>query len=292
MSEHPQIIIRKKKSHGGHAHHGGSWKVAYADFVTAMMAFFMVMWIMGLSDSDKAQIQGYFNDPLGFMKNPPSSRTVISFKDTVPRPGDGTSDTPHEREKSDAQTDGKKLAEAIAGVKGLHDLQENVEISLTHEGLQIEFRESAKIGFFESGSAILRPEAKKLIAHIAPNFAKSRSPICIAGHTDAKPYSSTAYNNWDLSVARAAALRRELQADGVPPHQFKRIEGLADTQLRFPSRPYDPGNRRVTILLPFEHHAGDEAEMPTSGMRRSVRGVSPGGVGIALRSPDVIGNNR
>lgn len=257
------IIIKKKKAHG-HAHHGGSWKVAYADFVTAMMAFFMVMWILGLSDESKAQISGYFNDPLGYAKTAPMSRNIVKFPGT-PITQSGTV----KEQGVDIIRNNKrqvimvmnKVVQALenagkggqlAGVgKGdLKTLLESVTVEMTTEGLRIEFREDKGAVFFESGSSTLRPEARALVAQIAPILGDADRPLKVEGHTDAVPYARSDYDNWDLSQDRANALRRQLMSGGVSSKQFLSVSGYADTRLRDPDKPESSVNRRVAILLP------------------------------------------
>ena len=264
-----QIIIKKKKvaAHGGH--HGGSWKVAYADFVTAMMAFFMVMWIMGLSDNDKAQISGYFNDPMGFMKNPPRSKSVFAIKNAAPprsrnkmmgtigagKDADPREGQKAEMERADQRREGNALAEKIERALQAPDLAKllkNIEFTVTKEGIRIEFVESTGSVFFESGSDHIRPAAAKLVAKIAPLLAASGRPMIVEGHTDAKPYAGGAlYDNWNLSTMRALALRSELAGHGLGPKRFLAVRGLADTEPKVPAHPFDFRNRRVTLLLPW-----------------------------------------
>ncbi len=260
-----QIIIKKKKVSGHAAHHGGSWKVAYADFVTAMMAFFMVMWIMGLSDNDKAQISGYFNDPLGFMKAPPRSKTVFAVKGAPPPRsrsqmtgtiGAGKDGETHDMERVTRHQEGnalaKKIEHALEGAPDLAKLLKNIEFTVTKEGIRIEFVESTGSVFFDSGSAHIRPAATKLIARIAPLLAASGRPMIVEGHTDAKPYAGGAlYDNWNLSTMRALALRGELAARGLGPNRFLAVRGLADTEPKVPEHPFDFRNRRVSLLLPW-----------------------------------------
>jgi len=258
------IIIKKKKAHG-HGHHGGSWKVAYADFVTAMMAFFMVMWILGLSDESKAQISGYFNDPLGYAKTAPMSRNIVKF------PGTPITQAGTVKEQGvDIVRNNKrqvimvmnKVVQALenAGKGGqlsgvgkgdLKKLLESVTVEMTTEGLRIEFREDKGAVFFESGSSTLRPEARALVSQIAPILGDAGRPVKVEGHTDAVPYARSDYDNWDLSQDRANALRRQLMSGGVDSKQFLSVAGYADTRLRDPDKPESSVNRRVAILLPI-----------------------------------------
>jgi len=266
------IIIKKKKAHG-HAHHGGSWKVAYADFVTAMMAFFMVMWIMGLSDETRAQIQGYFNDPIGFAKNMPRNKPVISPK-TVPlsKAGTGTTGaaTPYQDEKKAMEDLKKQILEALKSAAGLDKILKHIKIEITPDGLRLEFIED-KNDFFESGSAVLKPGALQVIKIIAPKLIAANRRMVIEGHTDAVPFGSDPMGNFKLSGNRAQSLAGELCKDGVPKDRFKSITGLADTQLRDPQHPTSGTNRRVTVLLPFEEPITATVLKPKDEVRHLLR---------------------
>jgi chemotaxis protein MotB len=288
MADSTPIIVKKKRPHGGHGHHGGSWKVAYADFVTAMMAFFMVMWIMGLSEETRTIIQGYFNDPLGFAKNEPRSRSVIKI------PGfqnpKKVSGVPQEQGRSDRQ---RKEAEAralagklVAAMRQTTDpellhLLKNVEIRLTQDGLQVQFLESAGDAFFEIGSAHIKPAARRLIGLIGPVLAHSRKLMYIDGHTDARPLRGPAYSNWDLSGDRALAFRRALARTGVGERQVISVRGFADTRLRKRDDPYHYSNRRVSLLIPYEVNAAGPTVAPSRTDGNAVAGVEP--VAIAPR---------
>lgn len=265
MSDGTPIIIRKKKVHGHGGHHGGAWKVAYADFVTAMMAFFMVMWIMGLSDQTRAQIQGYFNDPLGFTKNEPKAKVNISPPgQQYARIGNSqpAGATDERKAKQQAEKVKEQLEQALKqDASGLEGLNKDVEINVTDEGLELQFIEKER-AFFEVGSAVLLPAAKKLIARIAPILASTHHPMMIDGHTDARPYPGTGYDNWDLSGDRANAMRRALKIGGVTAAQIVSVRANADRKLRRPDAPFDASNRRVTILLPYDGGEPASAETP------------------------------
>ncbi|MCE9558071.1 MAG: OmpA family protein [Armatimonadetes bacterium] len=267
MAKDAPIIIKKKKV-SGHGHHGGSWKVAYADFVTAMMAFFMVMWLMGLtSEKDKKNIQGYFNDPLGFNKNQPAMRVKIS-----PNYGKHGSPKTAQMVLSNSDASQKKAAERVvnkikSAIKSTPDAQVRnlgaaVKFQTTDEGILMEFSESSGVVFFESGSAVVRSVAKALVARVAPVLAQTKRKLKINGHTDAMPYPSQVYDNWDLSNDRAQAIKRILKANGVPNQRIVEVSGLADTKLKNPANPLHFSNRRVTILLPWQTSAEMAPEMP------------------------------
>jgi chemotaxis protein MotB len=252
MSEGTPIIIKKKKVHGGHAHHGGSWKVAYADFVTAMMAFFMVMWIMGLSDQTRAQIQGYFNDPLALGKSEPKSTTIVGPKSQmVQRSGNPQAPPANSKDAKQIHAIRDRLMHELASASKVPGLDKLVEVTVTDEGLRIELMDSRDAAFFKSGSAQLLPAAWPVIKQLAPIIADTHRKYIVEGHTDSVPYPSTSYDNWNLSQDRANSLRRALQQTGVSSINLVGIRALADTKLKFVNDPTNPKNRRVTILLPY-----------------------------------------
>lgn len=264
QTEPPRIIVKRRRTHEVRRS-SGTWKVAYADFVTAMMSFFMVMWILGLSDEDKLTISGYFNDPLGYSKTEPFTRNIVKS------PGSpvtqGHVEEPQvdivRRQRHDIVLVGKRISEAMgirdnignpnlvnAGVKT--EVLKHVEVSDDRDGLRVEFRESSAPIFFETGSADLTVDAKKLIARLAPALIKEKRTMYIEGHTDSQPYATKGgYDNWDLSQDRANALRRELEKHGVSVRLFLGVNGYADRRLRLPKDPANPANRRVSILLPI-----------------------------------------
>ncbi len=270
MAEVQPIIIKKKKVVAG-GHHGGSWKVAYADFVTAMMAFFMVMWIMGMDAETRSMIQGYFNDPLGFVKNPPKTKTAFAMPGS-PRPKDGVADSKGsgpdfesangkqaaemQLQKENLESVKERIEHAMSEDQELKGLMKYVSMTLTDEGLQIEFTEAVGAVFFESGSFAIRPQAMELVSKVAPILSRSGYKIIVKGHTDAQPYAGQGYTNWDLSTDRAQAMRRALMQYGVANGQFALVAGLADTQLKNTEDPYNFSNRRVTLLLPFKKPIG------------------------------------
>jgi chemotaxis protein MotB len=263
------IIIKKKKVVGGHGHHGGSWKVAYADFVTAMMAFFMVLWIMGMSEESKSSIQGYFHDPVAFMKTSPLSKNVITIsasptsnsKKSVSS-GKGLGD--HSGLSTTEYDEGSGVKEEIKkqleGIPNIEKLLKNVEVVSTKEGLRIELLENKGNMFFESGSAKMKPEGKEIVKKLIPVLKNTGRYMVIEGHTDRKPYAGILYTNWELSNERAGALRLQLALFGIPPDRFRGVRAYADTQLRYPGRPFDPRNRRVTILMPWGEKAKEKTK--------------------------------
>jgi len=234
----PIIVIKKKSGHGGH--HGGAWKVAYADFVTAMMSLFIVLWLMGSSEKVKKAVAGYFNDPKG---------TANLLGTTTA--GNGVAVTTESDQNMQKLEDLKqKLEQEIKNRKDLERLIKQIEITITSEGLRIELIEDKNGTFYQSGSAHLSPSGQELLSLLAAELKTLPNQLLIEGHTDAAQYSTDAnYSNWELSADRANAARRLLQQDGVRADQVSQVRGYADQFLRVKSNPYDPSNRRITIMV-------------------------------------------
>jgi chemotaxis protein MotB len=234
----PIIVIKKHGGHGGH--NGGAWKVAYADFVTAMMSLFIVLWLMGSSEKVKKAVAGYFNDPKG---------TAALLGTTVSGTGDAAVVTSDKNLKQLQQLK-EKLEQEIKERKDLEKLIKQIEITITSEGLRIELLEDENGTFYQSGSANLSPSGQELLALLAAELKTLPNQLLIEGHTDAAQYSTDAnYSNWELSADRANTARRLLQAHGVRADQVTQVRGYADQFLRVKSNPYDPSNRRITILV-------------------------------------------
>ena len=230
----PIIVIKKKGGHGGH--HGGAWKVAYADFVTAMMALFIVLWLTSQSDPVKKAVAGYFNDPKG---------TANLLGTTMA--GNGIAVTTHDEALQKLKD---KLEQEIKAKKELEKLSQQIEITITPEGLRIELLEGKNGTFYESGSAKLSDNGQELLALLAGELKTLPNNLLIEGHTDATQYSTDAnYSNWELSADRANSARRLLQQDGVRSDQVTQVRGYADQLLRVKNNPYDPSNRRISILV-------------------------------------------
>ena len=262
----PPITVVKKKV-GGHGHHGGAWKVAFADFMTAMFALFLVLWLVNQSSDVKSAIAGYFQDPLG---------RADEFGSSIV-PGEGAQ-TQMARPLAPAQLIDiridrmLRLAEVIKEKLGrtplLDSLKNHVEITLTEEGLRIELLEDSTAQFFQSGSAQVSDRGRQLLALIGRELAADSNQIQLEGHTDARPYTSAAgYTNWELSADRANTARRILGENGVPPQRVDQIRGLADRKLRYPQAPYDPRNRRVTILVLLDRYLNG-TEVPADSVRK------------------------
>jgi chemotaxis protein MotB len=234
----PIIVIKKKGGHAGH--HGGAWKVAYADFVTAMMSLFIVLWLMGSSDKVKRAVAGYFNDPKGTGSQLGTTMT-------------GTGATVSQVDTKDLEKLKDKLEQEIKARKELEKLSKQIEIKVTPEGLRIELIEDKNGTFYELGSAKLSQNGQELLSLLASELKTLPNLLLIEGHTDSTPYSDqNGYSNWELSADRANSARRLLQQDGVRPNQVTQIRGYADQMLRVKDNPTDPSNRRISILVKNE----------------------------------------
>ncbi|MEJ7138659.1 flagellar motor protein MotB [Amphibiibacter pelophylacis] len=288
-----QPIIVKKIKKGGHAAHGGAWKIAYADFVTAMMAFFLLMWLLGsTSNGDKAGIADYFNQPL---------RVALMGGDGA---GDATSivkgggqdlsrqagqvkrgDTPSRSTLAKTQLQQLRQEQLRAEVAMLTDLKEKVEsainleklapfrsqilMDMTREGLRIQIVDSQNRPMFDSGSARVKPYMLELLRALGGVLATVPNYITIEGHTDAVPLGGdrSAYTNWELSADRANASRRELILGGLPAGQVLRVQGLADSIPLEKDAPTAPINRRISLIVMNQDAAARffRPELPDEG---------------------------
>jgi chemotaxis protein MotB len=246
MPPPPIIIIKKKGGHGGH--HGGAWKVAYADFVTAMMALFIVLWLMSSSSKAVQQaVSGYFKDPNGTAKL--TGTALVGTGENL------------QLSKQDMSQLKDKLLKSIQKMADLKKLDKNIEMTVTPEGLRIELLESDKGTFFDSGSAALNKSGQELLNLLAAELGKVPNQLSVEGHTDAKPYSGKGnYTNWELSADRANAARRLMQQTGLRADQVSQVRGFADQRLRSPKNPLDSANRRVSIIVQYVSEKTDEPE--------------------------------
>ena len=260
------IIVRKKKVVAG-GHHGGSWKVAYADFVTAMMAFFMVMWILGMDDKLKQAVEGYFSNPVGYKKGYSAGASPISSGSS---PGKVQTNqlrmivrnTESQRFNALAQ----QMRQTLAQNAELKKLGAKVEVSVTKEGLRIELIETGRGDvFFGLGSAQMKPAAVIALQAITPELVSMPNPIILEGHTDAARFGNDAgFTNWELSADRANAARRVMLASGLTGDRIDEVRGLADRHLRVPENPLDPSNRRISVLVRYRNIGADETVVADS----------------------------
>lgn len=244
-------IVKKKKGHAGH--HGGAWKVAYADFVTALMAFFLVMWITGQSQEVKAAVAGYFKDPQGFMEAVKAGNAPFDVPGSQGKEaGSGKNKTDEEIERAKFNFAKKSIEKTVASTPQLKKLQKHVDIRLSQEGMKIDLMEAKQSLFFDAASAKVSPDAKNLLSAIAKELKKLPNKVIIEGHTDRRPVSRPDYSNWELSADRANSARRIMEAAGMRDAQIAQVRGYAATQPRDPKNPTHYSNRRVSIILVFK----------------------------------------
>ena len=280
----PKIIVKKIYVEGHGGHHGGAWKVAYADFVTAMMAFFLLLWLLGATtEKQRKSLADYFAPTLLDMKEgsagangifggesiidkdnyPHAAAQTGTRAITVPRGGQG-GDSAGSGDKGALQSSAELAAEDRANFESMRKalekrikssdrlagLANHVHFVQTRSGMRIDLLDDASYSMFDLGTTMLDPKADKLIDMIGKSIASMPNPIMIRGHTDSLAYGDPAnMNNWMLSSGRAEATRRKLAASGVPGDRFERIEGVADREPMIAKDPADPRNRRVAITL-------------------------------------------
>jgi chemotaxis protein MotB len=230
------IIVKKKISHGGH--HGGAWKVAYADFVTAMMALFIVLWLMNSSKQIQLAVGGYFKDPTGTARQVGSDQVGSGENFIVT--------------KDNMEQLKEELQRAIKEVPNFDKLKNHIDMTVTNEGLRIELTESEGGTFFDSGSSKISGDGTDLLILLAEELGKLPNKLAIEGHTDSKPYAEASnYGNWELSADRANAARRLMQEHGIGEKQVTQVRGFADQRLRKPADPLDPSNRRISLIVQY-----------------------------------------
>jgi chemotaxis protein MotB len=233
----PVIVIKKKGGHGGH--HGGAWKVAYADFVTALMSLFIVLWLMNTSKAIQNAVAGYFRDPRG---------TADKVGKSIVANGGGETILP--RENMDSLK--KQLQKAISQIPNFDKLKNHILMTITPDGLRIDLIEGANSTFFESGSSSLNQDGQDLLSTLAEQLGKLPNKISVEGHTDATPYANGSnYGNWELSADRANSARRLLQRNGIGPNQITEVRGFADQRPLDAKNPFDPSNRRVSLVVHY-----------------------------------------
>jgi chemotaxis protein MotB len=236
VTKPPPIIIKKKVSHGGH--HGGAWKVAYADFVTAMMALFIVLWLLNSSEKIQKAVGGYFKDPSGTADKAGSNMQGAGENFVL--------------SKDNMEDLKEQLQKAIREVPNFDMLKNHIDMTVTNEGLRIELTESATGTFFDSGSAKISKDGQELLDTLAQELGKLPNKLAFEGHTDAKPYAvGSNYGNWELSSDRANAARRLMGQQGIRADQMTQVRGFADQRLRKKDAPLDPSNRRISLIVQY-----------------------------------------
>ena len=270
-----QPIIIKRIKKGGHAVHGGAWKIAYADFVTAMMAFFLLMWLLGsTAQGDLKGLSDYFNSPLKVALSGgsgagnstsmmPGGGTDLSRSAGQGKPS-GSATAPTKKQVAEAakaevaKQDSKRLSalqakieQLIADTPKLNEYRSQIRMEVTPDGLLIQIVDDQNRPMFASGSASVKSYMRDILREIGAALNGVENRVSLAGHTDATPYSggNGGYSNWELSADRANATRRELVAAGMPDDKLARVAGLAATSLLDENDPKSPANRRISITI-------------------------------------------
>ncbi len=293
-----QPIIIKRVKKGGHAAHGGAWKIAYADFVTAMMAFFLLMWLLGsTSEGDKKGLSDYFNAPLKVALQGGSgagaSNSILNGggKDLTRTTGQaprGEGDDPIKRKmaadmlraeiaRQDArkmETLGAKINAVISNNPKLAEFLSQIRLETTPDGLQIQIVDEQNRPMFDTGSALVKPYMREILREIGAALNGVDNKISLDGHTDRSPYGNgdRGYSNWELSADRANASRRELVASGMPDEKLARVTGLASSSLIDLQNPLSPVNRRISILVMTRE--AEERLMGTAGDSKTRHGTN------------------
>ncbi|MEJ8825693.1 flagellar motor protein MotB [Variovorax humicola] len=283
----PIIIKRVKKT--AHAHHGGAWKIAYADFVTAMMAFFLLMWLLGsTAKGDLQGIASYFNSPLQVAM--PGGSGAGNSSSIIPGGGTDLTRTNGQVRRSEGQNndrarmndddrkaqmakqDARRIAALREKIDGLlsenailREFRSQIRMEVTPDGLEIQIVDAQNRPMFDTGAALVKPYMRDILRAIGTSLNNVENRVSLAGHTDGAPYGNgdRGYGNWELSADRANASRRELVASGMPDDKLVRVVGLAASDLLDKNNALSPVNRRISITV-LTH----EAEARLLGTRR------------------------
>lgn len=270
----PQIIVKKiyVEEHG--AHHGGAWKIAYADFITAMMAFFLLLWLVGATDEQQRQgLADYFTPTLVELKqNSAGSNGIMNGESilardnyphrqgqdgdrsiVIPRDATGGEREAAGPEWQEVQRFAQLRAEILRRIDAdpqLRGLRDHISFTQSEHGMRIDLVDEADFSMFEVGTDRLRPQAQRLVGEVAQVIAGVTNQVVVRGHTDSRPFArGQVMNNWLLSTARAETTRTTLERSGVPLPRFTRIEGVSDREPFVPTDRLDPRNRRISITL-------------------------------------------
>ncbi|MCA9754199.1 MAG: OmpA family protein [Candidatus Eisenbacteria bacterium] len=251
-------------------HHGGAWKVAFADFVTALMALFIVLWLVGQSPETKAAVAAYFNNPSifpgegrGFLSQDGAIQLheqlhEIEVRRAAQGGGDenqqtGTTSELQQLEQEFLLDSAKQIENALESSATLSEFDGQVSVEMTAEGLRIQVHDEEMRPLFASGSDQVTPETQELLTAIAHVLADMPNPIVVEGHTDSRPFQSGDKTNWELSAERANAARKILEANGIDPTRVTRVVGYADRNLLEPDRPFSTRNRRISFIVRYQN---------------------------------------
>ena len=266
MNNYDPVIRRVKKVKRG-GHHGGAWKIALADFALAMMAFFLVLWIINVSSPDELKaIEGYFNDPMGvatagYSNDPidlggsPAMSTEQKLDIDLPEPGSvpeaqNETNKREGKEGDEIEKMNNLLVEQFQSIDRINSQQQNMRIEITPDGVRITLIDDPDRPMFERGSARLVPDMENTLLSMGSVFERVQNPISITGHTDSSTFNdANGMDNWDLSSARANAAKRALVEGGVASRRIAQVIGLADTVPYNRLDPDSPENRRISVML-------------------------------------------
>jgi chemotaxis protein MotB len=234
-SAHPRIIIIRKPAVDHGEEHGGAWKVAYADFVTAMMALFIVLWLLSASEKVQKAVGGYFQDPTGKGRQTGSTSAGVGETLTL--------------NQTELQRLKEKLEQAMRQIPAFRTMAKQIRMTITAEGLRIDLLETQRGLFFENGNPKPTAAGSELLRLLATELSKLPNKVAIEGHTDATPFGRSDYSNWELSADRANSARRILTAAGVADARISQVRGFADQRLLLKKEPTNPSNRRISIIV-------------------------------------------
>ena len=263
-SAQPRIIIVRKHAAAHGDEHGGAWKVAYADFVTAMMALFIVLWLLSASEKVQKAVGGYFQDPTG--KGKQAGSTSAGVGETL------------KLNKSELQRLKEKLEQAMHQIPAFQNMAQQIRMTITAEGLRIDLLETQRGLFFDTGNPRPTEAGVELLKLLATELVKLPNKVAIEGHTDSTPYGRSDYSNWELSADRANSARRILTAAGVKDDRISQVRGFADQRLLLKNEPDNPSNRRISIIvrnlgLDLQEEAGAQpqvdAKQPQADAKKS-----------------------
>lgn len=299
-----QPIIIKRVKKGGHAAHGGAWKIAYADFVTAMMAFFLLMWLLGsTTEGDKKGISDYFNAPLKVAlfggSGSGASNSILNgggndLTQSVGQDAKGETDAKtrelgamvaaaKQRELDNARLENlkQKIDSLINAKPELTEFKNQIRLEKVADGLHIQIVDEQNRPMFDTGSALVKPYMRNILREIGTVLIDVDNRLALAGHTDATPYGSgdRGYSNWELSSDRANASRRELVTAGVPDAKLLRVLGMSSSSPLLPQSPFDPINRRISIIVMTKEaeerlNKTFEAELPQASGAENAPGAA------------------
>jgi chemotaxis protein MotB len=277
MAKEQPVIIKKVIKNKGHVHHGGAWKLAYADFVTAMMAFFLLMWLLGATDEKTRKgISEYFQDP--YEASRIDNGQIPTLEEIAPTEIDRQAD---ENDQLKLEMLKEKIQDMIDANPKLAEVKDQIKLETTPEGLRVQIIDNKNMPMFKLASSETEPQIRLILRAMAPVINKLPNKITINGHTDARPFPGKrkGYTNWELSSDRANAARYELNDGGLAEEKILRVTGLSASIPYNPANPDDPMNRRISIIVmnkKTEQHILQEAgNKPVTAVNNTVSPDAP-----------------